>query len=421
MVKKTRVNLSNGLPLVIIEIPGSNSLVTSFWTKAGNRADTLGKEGMAHFMEHLLLKKTKKYSTEADLATVLEKVGAHHTGTTSKDWLNLSIESSNKDLDLTARVLSEIVFNPLIDKKGFEAERKVIFEEQVRKSSTPADLVWDIWFKIFFAGSPINISGLGTKESLKSIVFKDTTNFWNKYFLAKNSLILVSGGIDLENATKIIEKHFGSKKMKPSEAIPIYKYKDTDKIIIEKKSLPQANMLLSFRTFGGPETKESLALLLLRRIFAVGWSSRVSQRLRIKESLIYGWNSRLIRYLDTGAFILNIPTAKENFPKMMKILCEELVKIRDGGITNEELDLAKSYIEGSVLSSVETSYDYADWYAVDELHWPNTADSPEIRVEKFKSATKREVESAARKYITKENWHLAVVGDIKEEDIKIEL
>src|SRR5260221_4061597 len=105
MVKKTRVKLSNGLNLLVIEIPDSKSLVTSFWTKAGARVDPEGKTGMAHFMEHLLIKKTKSYPSDIELAKVLEKVGAFKNGTTNKDWMNLNITSAKGDLELTVSTL----------------------------------------------------------------------------------------------------------------------------------------------------------------------------------------------------------------------------------------------------------------------------------------------------------------------------
>lgn len=421
MVKKTRTILSNGLPLIVIEIPGSKSLVTSFWTKAGGRVDPKAKAGMAHFIEHLLIKKTKRFSSDEKLANVLERVGAFKNGTTSKDWLNLNISSSSKDLSLICMVLSEMIFNPLIDKKGFEAERKVILQEQARRFSLPDELVWDAWFNVFFSPTPLTRSVIGTKESMNNILLKDSTDFWKKYFNSKSSILMVSGGIEAKTAIKVTQRYFGKSRLNEAQKFPRYKFSGAKRIYVEKKDLPRTNMLISFRTPGGHIGKDDYPLLVLKSILSSGWSSRIAQRLRVKESLIYGWHSSLKGFFDTGALIFTLASARGDFSKMVNVFCEEIIKIRESGIKESELLLAKGFIEGSLLSGMETSWDYTDWYAYDELYWPEYVESIEDRIKGIKQVLKEDVERIARKYLTANNWHLGVVGDIRQENIKVEL
>ena len=421
MVKKTRITLSNGLPLVIVEIPGSRSLVSTFWTKAGSRLDPEGKAGMAHFLEHLLIKKTKSYPSDKKLALVLENVGAFKNGSTNKDWMNLNITSTSEDIDLTSKILEEMVFNPYIEKHGFNAERKVILQEQARKRSLPDDLAWEIWFKIFFNPGPMSNPVLGDEKSLNSIELNDAARFWEQHFRSASNLLLISGGVGAEKAIKLSEKYFGKHRLASEFSVPTFTYEDSDRVRVEKRILPRTNMLMSFRIPGGAIYKDFYALLVLRGILATGWSSRIYQRLRVKESLIYGTGSTLRRFFDTGAFILTLASSKKKFPKMISILCEEIVKIRERGISEDELTLAKGFIRGTTLSGVETSWDYNEWYSYDELYWPESADSVEGRLEKIKKVTRKEVEAAAKKYLTKGNWHMAVVGETREKDIKVDL
>ena len=421
MVKKTRTTLTNGLPLVVIEIPDSKSLVTTFWTKAGNRIDPDGKLGMAHLMEHLLLKKTKSYPSDFEFGQVLEKVGASKNGTTAKDWLNFNITSSSKDFELTTRVLSEMVLNPLITKSGFENERKVVLEENSRRRTHPENSTWDIWFKIFMANSPINCSTLGTVEGIKAINLSDTLKFWGQKMLRKDSILVFSGGVDSATIHNLCEKFFGSHSFSSDLDVPTYDYKSETRIVIEKNDAPQTNMIMSFRIPGGQIYDDYYALLVLRGILCLGWSSRITQRLRVKEALIYGNGSNLHRYFDIGAFTFNLGSSKAKFSKMVSVLCEEIVKFREDGITEKELQFTKGYMEGLTSRTIETSWDYIDWYAFNELYWPENAESPEERLEKLKSVTKEEVERVAKKYLTNDNWQLAVVGDVKEEELKVEL
>lgn len=421
MVKKTRTILSNGLPLVVIEIPDSKSLVTSFWTKAGSRLDPEGKAGLAHFIEHLLIKKCEKYPADVKLARVLEKVGAFKNGTTSKDWLNLNISSAAKDMELTTRILSEMIYRPLMEIDGFDAERKVIFEEQAKTDTSPQELMWKLFTKVFFAPSPLKQPVVGTKESLETIKLGDATSFWNTLVLSKDAILMLAGGIRAGDAKTAAEKYFGTQTLKKAISIPNYQYRGKERISLEKRLLPQVNSVLGFRTFGGFPTQETYPLFVLRVILAGNWSSRIVQRLRVKESLIYGWGAQVMRLLDTGMFTLQLATSKKNFQKVISILGEELVKLKEEGISQKELSLAKGYIEGSESSGIETSWDYTDWYAYDELFWPEKVESVEERIANIQKVTKEEVELVAKKYLTKENWYMGVTGDIKEKEIKLEL
>jgi predicted Zn-dependent peptidase len=421
MIKKSRIVLSNGMPLVIVEVPGAKSLVTSFWTKAGSRADPEDKAGLAHFLEHLLLKKTKNYPSDRMLAEALEKFGAFKNGSTGKDTLCITITSAAKDLALTANVLSEIVFNPLIDKEGFEAEKKIILQEQARKHSLPDELVWEAWFKIFFSPTPLTRPVIGTVSSMDNISQADSIEFWSRYINSRNSILLISGGLKTEDAQRVAQKYFGKNKLGGPRVFPSYEFEGSKRIIVEKRSLPRTNMLLSFRIPGGPISKETYPLLVLKNILSGGWSSRISQRLRVKESLIYGWNSSMKSFLDTGALIFILASADKDFIKMVATLCQELANLREKGITEGELELAKGFMEGSILSSMETSWDYADWYAYDELYWPRNVESVEERIMRIKQVSKEDVEKVAKKYLTQDNWHLAAVGEIEERDIKVDL
>jgi len=420
MVKKTRVTLSNGLPLVIVEIPDSKSLVTSFWTKAGSRFDPNGKAGMAHFLEHLLIKKTKSYPTDIELAQVLENVGAFKNGTTNKDWMNLNITSSSKDLELTMRILSDMVLNPLIDQKGFETERRVIFQEQARQQSIPDNLVWEVWFKTFFSPSLMMNPVLGDERSLQNIKLEESVKFWAEKAKMRSNILLISGGINANDVTNLAEKYFAGTKLNEIET-PRFSYKAKERMIIEKRDLPRTNMLLSFKTPGGPIYKDFYPLQVLRGILAAGWSSRIQQRLRVKESLIYGFGARIIRYFDIGAFTLIGASDKHNFPKMFQILCEELVKLREKGVSQNELNLAKGFLGGSTLSGIETSWDYANWYALDELYWPDKVESPEQRIKRINRVKLEEVESVAKKYLKEDSWNLAVLGNVQKSEVKVEL
>lgn len=159
-INKTRTDLSNGLPLVVIEVPGLESAVVSCWTKAGSRFNPEGKEGLAHFLEHVVLKKTKKHNTDLKLANYLETKGIWKNGWTHKDYVFYEITSPAKNIKYAIDILSQMILDPLIDDKAVAQEREIIKKEIVRKASQPDLLIWDTWYKVFFQGTSLEYSNL---------------------------------------------------------------------------------------------------------------------------------------------------------------------------------------------------------------------------------------------------------------------
>lgn len=420
MVKKTRVTLSNGLPLVVIEIPGSNSSSVSFWTKAGTRTNPEGKEGLSHFLEHVLLTKSKNHPTDSDLGNYMETNGIWKNGFTGRDTVSFEFLSPSMRVDKSLKVMSELILDPIIDKEAVDQEREIIKKEIVKSHSQPNELIWHSWFKAFFAGTPLETTNLGNSSSLDLINKQDLRKHWENYYLSKKSLILVTGGINNKVIKEIAEDYFGKVKLKSKGVVPIFNYKNNKSISVINKKISQSNAFLSFRI---PEINDSdfYALLILRFVLAVGWGSRIVQRLRVKEHLIYTWNSQFERYIDTRSFGLGFSTEKTKFNETLESLCDTLFKLKRDGITNSELDRAVNFMEGLLVTQNQTSEDYLSWYGNQELHWPDKVESIEKRIIEIKKIKKQDVVDVARKYIIDNNWNIGVIGDIKEKDVEIKI
>jgi predicted Zn-dependent peptidase len=420
MVKKSRITLANGLPFVAVEVPGSKSIVVSFWTKAGSRLDPPGKDGTAHFLEHALLGKSRSYPTDEALGNYLEGYGIWKNGFTNKEYVNFTMDGPEKHADKIFPILSELMFDPLLDEKSVDQEREIIKKEIARKKSQQDIFIWDVWIRTFMSGTPMENPVLGTNQSLDTIKTNDLKNFWSNHFKSKNSMLFVSGGSEISKTKSLADKHFGETKLSNNFNLPLFQYQDSNKVAVEKIDLPQTMVQLSFRT-ESDLGDDYYSLQVLRYIFALGWGSRMIQRLRVKEKLIYSRFSSIQRYLDTGAWILNTSTEKGKLPKLLSVLSEELRKIKNERVSASEIERAVNFMEGGLLTNTETSQDYYEWYGVNELHWPERSESVEKRIEKVKKVTVDDVLRVANKYIRNDNWNIGAIGDVDEKDLKIEI
>lgn len=248
----------------------------------------------------------------------------------------------------------------------------------------------------------------------------DLKSFWKKYYKPKSSLLIVSGGVKTEDVRIISERFFGKSQLSGIFVAPKFTYIRENKFSINKVSLPQVTIQLSFEI---PSQKDSryYALHILRAILMIGWGSRFQQRLRVKENLIYSSSAGIYRYFDTAALVYTTATAKENLKKLLNTISEELRRVKKSGIRNSEYNRALNYIEGILLTSNETARGQLLWYARDELYQPQDVESLEERIKNLRKVTKDKVEEVATEFITNDNWQLAVVGDVDEKKIEIDL
>jgi len=108
----------------------------------------------------------------------------------------------------------------------------------------------------------------------------------------------------------------------------------------------------------------------------------------------------------------------------LRIISESTSKVRGTSEyeeLNSEVKLAKGFINGSTLANMETSYDYAGWYSTAELLWPDKVESVEERLSNINKVTASDVHKVARKYLTKDNWHMAAVGNVDQGNIIVNL
>ncbi len=419
-IKHLRTTLSNDLTLVTIEVPGAKSVMIQFAGKAGTRYNPEDKEGLAHFLEHILIKKTKKYPSDAKLAYALESFGGWKNGWTAQEDLVVWVNCASKHLKKATAILAEMIFNPLIDEAGVNAERKVIEKEIARRNSQPEDLLWELTAQIFFPDSSLQFSVLGTETSLKQVDKKDLEDFWQKNLVSQDSVLIIGSPFDSKTVKALAEETFGKEKLNPPKKVPIFKYQRKESFILKYFNLPQTACQLNFR-LDKEDFDELPPLAVLQDLLVAGWASRFSQRLRVKESLVYNWRANTNLFLDTRELSFHLATGKENFYRLIKILSEELRKIRDQKITESELKRVKGYREGRLLANTETPADYVQWYDYRELLWPKESESIEEWIAKIKKVTAKQVQEVAQKYFRPDNWYLAVAGDVEKEKIKVEL
>jgi predicted Zn-dependent peptidase len=391
---------------------------------AGSRFDPIGKEGLAHFVEHMLLAGTKTYPTKDLLAGYMENLGGSIGASTGSDQLNIHISLGDpNDTTLAIKLVSDVLLNALFDKTTIEKERGAILRELESEKANPRRMLGEITNSLVYQNTNVGRSILGSAETINSITREDLLGFYKD--MTKGSLltIIVAGDLTKEDLQNILESNLalpkGNRPQLGTE-LPIYRDKVTDYLFFNNESLETC---LSFRT-SNIIHEDTKALNILGSILAGGRTGVLTKRLRYERGLVYSVGAGNDASFDGGDFGVSTSIDKNTLQEVLDIICSEIKRMSDKGPTEDELCLVKNRLIKSIRTSMQTSGSWVGGHAYRDLYYPNDIWTIEDYLKNIEYVTVGDVKRVAKKYLTTDNWYLSLTGAVDDDfiqNIKINL
>lgn len=142
-------------------------------------------------------------------------------------------------------------------------------------------------------------------------------------------------------------------------------------------------------------------------------SSRLFIKVRERMGLAYRVRAGADAFEDTGVFMIHAGLTKSRLDEAIKAICNELVKIRDNGVTAGELTRAKENIRGRIVLELEDSSDLAGFFGKQELY-TNEVKTPEEKFAEINAVTAAEIKAVAKDVIRQSHASLALIGPFKD-------
>ena len=407
--------LQNGLTVLLTPQKETKAVTTLVLVGVGSRYESNSIAGMAHFLEHMMFKGTKKRKNTLALSRELDKIGADYNAFTGKDHTGYYIKANAEHLNLSLDMLSDMLNNSKLEQQEIDREKGTIIEEINMYEDHPSDDVDEELYQIIYKKNPISKKIVGTKKTVSEIDNKKMLSFRNKYYSPENMVLSLAGNFKTEKAKKIIEKYFGQEKVqKPKpEFKKVQKNQNKPQIKIKHKKAEQVHLALGL---WGPKysDKDLIATQLLSNILGGNMSSRLFINIRERHGLCYYIKSGLNIYQDTGNLMIRAGLDKKRIHQALELILDELRKIKKQGITNAELKNAKENMKGKIILHLEDSEAIASWYGNQELLNKKT-ETQEEKITKIMKVKKVDVEKVAKKIFQTSKLNLAMVGSIKNE------
>jgi len=399
--------MSNGLVIASEVMPHLRSASLGVWVKCGSRFEKAAHTGIAHFLEHLLFKGTRRRSA-AQIAEAIDSVGGQLDAFTEKEYVGFFARVLDEHLPLAFDLVSDIVRNPTFPAKEVERERNVIFEEINMVEDSPQELVLDLYMESFWKGHPLGRPISGTKKSVAAITRGDVKRFFRSHYNSRNTVVSVAGNIRHPEVYALAERCFSDLEPGPALSAGPPPEIHAGRLIRHKAHLEQTHICLG--TVCPPvSSKERYCAHLLSNILGGGMSSRLFQNIREKRGLVYSIYSMLSLYHDAGALVVYAGTAPENASRVVDLVLREFSRLREQLVSSRELERAKENIKGSMMLSLESSSSRMTHLAQQLIYYGRFYKLEEI-LDAVERVTSRDIRDLARRIFDSSTLTLTALG-----------
>ncbi|MDT3403989.1 M16 family metallopeptidase [Mucilaginibacter terrae] len=343
--------LGNGIRLLYKHAP-SNITHTCFIVNAGARDETPGKDGLAHFIEHLLFKQTKKRNTN-QILNRLELVGADLNAYTTKEYTCIHASLLKEHLERTIDLFEDIVFHSTFPEEELVKERSVILDEIASYQDQPEEAIQDDFESYLFKGHTLGNNILGTEESVKQLGRDDIAQFIAANYNTHQMVFAVIGDYDFNKLIKLTEKYLGGVPANTSTKHRERPLAQPGQLITLQKPISQLHGIIGNLAYDSSHHHKSGLLLVNNLLGGMGMSSRLNLEIREKYGIAYTIESNYTPFTDTGIFSIYFGTDEEKAGKAIKLIHKELRKLREHKLGTLQLHQAKQKFIGQIALAEE--------------------------------------------------------------------
>jgi predicted Zn-dependent peptidase len=364
--------LENNLTVVAIPMHNNTGVITTdIYYRVGSGDEMMGKSGIAHMLEHMNFKSTKNLKA-GEFDKIVKEFGGVNNASTGFDYTHYFIKSSSKYMEKSFELFAELMQNLELKDSEFQSERDVVAEE--RRWRTDNNPLGYLYFRLFnehFTSHSYHWTPIGFMADIKSWNINDLKQFHQKFYRPSNAILVVAGDIDKDSVFNAAKKYFSRIKnpkvdgncsifntFKPHEP----PRDGSKRVVIHKKGNSVETVAIAY-DIPSFNHKDQVVLSAIAEILSSGKSSRLYKDLVEKKELattVYGYNMEL---KDQGVFLfLAMGTPNIKAETLEKEILSHIQDIKDGKVTQEELDKIKLNTKVDFLRELDSSSSLASLF-----------------------------------------------------------
>ena len=403
----------NGVRLVTQQIPGMHTVSLGIWVSNGSRQEGPEEKGIAHFIEHLLFKGTERRTTQ-QITREIDSIGAVLNAFTGHEYVCYYTKSLTRFLPQVTDVLSDMFLNSTFPAEEIEKERKVVLQEIKMRDDSPEEAIHDRFHLSFWRGHPLGQPILGTVETINGISRDAIVDYKKRCYRPDEIVIAAAGGLEHQQLVDLMEKSFSSFTL-PGQGRQLQSsQRKVSGRVLEFSERELEQTLVCLGTSGLSHTDpDRYGLVVLNTILGGGMSSRLFQEIREKRGIAYSVYSYVSSYSDAGSMAVFAGSDRQRSCEAVKIILEQMARLRDEVVQEEELKAAREQIKGKILMSLESSDSYMSRLARSYLYFRRYQPIDEVMAG-FDAVTANDLHKIASSLFIDDSLNVQIMGKIDQ-------
>ena len=417
----TTFQLANGLEGIVIEDHRAPVVVNMVWYRAGSADEARGKSGVAHFLEHLMLKGTDDMEP-GEFSRVVAANGGSDNAFTSYDYTAYHQRVAADRLDLMMTMEADRMRDLILSEDDWKTELQVIIEERnTRTDSDPGAIFGEQRRAAQFLNHPYGTPIIGWRHEMEGLTRDDAVAWYQKYYAPNNAILIVAGDVDPAEVQRLAETHFGP--LKPSDGIAERVRPSEPPQLSERRMTyrdPRVSQPYVMRTYIAPEREagnqsDAAALTMLAEI--LGGSSQTSvlgrkltfdTKTALYVSAFYDGTS----YDDTTFGLVIVPADGVTLADAETALDKAIADFLETGVDPAQFARIKFQITAGLIYGEDSTESLARSYG-EALTTGLTVEDVKAWPDVLRSVTEADVIAAARRIFDRNK---AVTGYMMRDD-----
>ena len=402
--------LDNGLQVVVVMHHEQPAVNLRLVIGAGAASDPEEKHGVAAFTGQLLGQGTRSRDA-TEIAETIDSVGGILNVGAGTDLSFVNVLVMTDSFDFGVDLIGDIARNPSFAQAEIERQRQQVLSGIQVSYDDPGYLAGVVFERLVYGSHPYGMPPDGTSESVRQISQQDLRAFHDAHYAPNNALLAIVGDIEAAAAFAAAERVFGDWAAK---TLPVLRKVDIPApaprvVVIDKPGSLQTAIRVGHAAL--PRTSpDYLAFDVAIKILGGEGGNRLGSVLRTERSLTYSASADVASRRFGGDFMGKTETRSATTAEALKLMVDEISRLRRDRVNQRELENAQAYLAGSFPLAIETPNAIASQVLESLLYGLDLDDLPTFPA-RINDVTVNDIQRVARTYLHPDRLSIVLVGE----------